>query len=92
MLPKISNMIRKRYYISKLTFYIFIVAFAICTDGVGECGGWGVGVGGLTGGWKASCFFTRIDAGPAACHAATISPLTNEPCLSDGRQMITLLF
>ena len=62
---------------------MFSLAFAICTE---------VWVNVVVVGWKASCFFTRIDAGPAACHAATISPHTNEPCLSDGRQMITLLF
>ena len=59
---------------------------------MGECGGWLVVWEVGWGVWGASCLFTRIDAGLAACHAATISPHTNEPCLSDGRQIIIHIF
>ena len=69
---------------------MFCRTFAVCADV------WVNVVVVVVRGWEggrrgASCLFTRIDAGLAACHAATISPHTNESCLFDGRQIITLL-
>ena len=39
---------------------------------------------------EGGCFLRELTQDLPACHAATISPHTNEPCLSDGRSTIAL--
>ena len=54
---------------------------------------WGSGGGGQVegeGGGEGGCFLRELTQDLPACHAATISPHTNEPCLSDGRSTIAL--
>ena len=46
------------------------------------------GEGGAEG--EGGCFLRELTQDLPACHAATISPHTNEPCLSDGRSTIAL--
>ena len=46
--------------------------------------------GGEGGEGEGGCFLRELTQDLPACHAATISPHTNEPCLSDGRSTIAL--